>query len=367
LNLKVCHLTSAHSSKDIRIFIKECRSLVDAGYEVHLIAPGAPNEKIDNVILHGINKNTSGRLKRFTATVRDVYKEALALDCDVYHFHDPELLPIGVLLKRKGKKVIYDVHEDVPRQILSKYWIPRPLRKIISSTFEKGENYAAKKFDALVTATPFINKRFSTQGIDAINVNNYPLMHELWKDNIKDSSAENNICFVGGITNIRGIREIISSMELVNGTLLLAGKFSSNEDKEWAEKQKGWKNVKDLGFVDRTEVAHILSISKAGLVLFHPEPNHVNALPNKMFEYMSSGLPVIASNFESWQKIIVDNNCGICVDPLKPDKIAEAIQWIFDNPSEAKIMGENGRKAIETMYNWETEKGKLIDLYEKIG
>jgi len=86
-----------------------------------------------------------------------------------------------------------------------------------------------------------------------------------------------------------------------------------------------------------------------------------------VFEYLSSGLTVIASNFESWQKIIVDNNCGLCVDPLKPDKIAEAIQWIFDNPSEAKKMGENGRKAIESMYNWETEKGKLIDLYEKIG
>jgi glycosyltransferase involved in cell wall biosynthesis len=101
-------------------------------------------------------------------------------------------------------------------------------------------------------------------------------------------------------------------------------------------------------------------------VLFHPVPNHVFAQPNKMFEYMSAGIPVIASDFPLWKAIIEGNKCGICVDPLNPDEIADAIEWIAQHPNEAEEMGNNGRRAVETIYNWDIERNKLLAFYQKI-
>ena len=97
-----------------------------------------------------------------TKTVNQVLEHALKLNADIYHIHDPELLKIVKPLKRKGKKVVYDVHEDLPRQILSKHWIPGILRKLISITTEVYENRISKKCDYIITATPFIKNRFLT-------------------------------------------------------------------------------------------------------------------------------------------------------------------------------------------------------------
>lgn len=81
---------------------------------------------------------------------------------------------------------------------------------------------------------------------------------------------------------------------------------------------------------------------------------------------MSAGLPVIASNFPLWKEIVEKNCCGICVNPLNSKEIADAINWVLQNPSQAAEMGRKGRKAIEEKYNWEEESRKLISFYEQI-
>ena len=172
--MKVCHLTSVHSYTDTRIFIKECKSLAKNGFEVHFVVPGAPTSIIDGVHIHGVTKETGNRLRRMTETVDRVYRKGLEIDADFYHFHDPELIPVGLKLKKRGKKVIYDVHEDVPRQVLTKKWLPKFTRILVSKVVEKYENRAAKKFDFIITATPFIRDRFLKIDCKALDVNNYP-------------------------------------------------------------------------------------------------------------------------------------------------------------------------------------------------
>ena len=361
---KVCHLTSVHPKNDTRIFYKECKTLVDAVYDVSLVVQNDKDEVIDGVRILGIAK-PKNRRERMTRTTHQVYWRALECDADIYHFHDPELIPVGLRLKRRGKKIIYDVHEDLPRDIFSKEWLAAPMRKLVSWTAEGIENYAAKRFDYIVTATPYIRDRFLKIKRKSIDINNFPILSELLHiPNTEWSSKEKPICYVGGIGKIRGIHEMVQAIGLTQYSMLLAGNFVSSAEKDIAVNLKGWSQVVELGHINRTEVKEVLSRSMAGLVLFHPEPNHINAQPNKMFEYMSAGIPVIASNFPLWKEIIEGNTCGICVDPLNVNEIANAINWIMDNPEQAKQMGENGRRAVEETYNWEQEGNKLLRIYE---
>lgn len=364
--MKVCHMTAVHPYNDIRITIKECQSLVEAGHDVHLIAPDIDIKEYLGINIHGLQNSYRGRVNRVRHFTKDIYNKALEIDADIYHFHDPELLPIGIKLKKLGKKIVYDVHEDVPRQILNKYWIPKIFRKIISISFELYENSTVKKLDAIVTATPHIMKRFQKYNKNVVNVSNFPIMNELYTAN-KPLKKENKVIYIGGITRERGSVTMLNAIEKTSGTLELAGKFVNGEEETILKKQPAWKTkVNYHGFLNRENVKNILAVSKVGLVVLEPKENFIDSLPIKMFEYMAAGIPVIASDFPLWKNIIKTDDCGICVNPLDVKEITEAIQWILDNPTEAETLGRNGRVAIETKYNWQKESEKLIQLYEEL-
>ena len=365
-NIKICHLTSVHSRHDTRIFLKECKSLAQNGFDVNLIvADGKGNDTVSDIKIYDVGK-PENRIERMTKTTKKLFKKAIENDADVYHFHDPELIPIGLKLKKLGKKVIYDVHEDVPRQLLNKPYLNKINSFLISHIFEIYENYAAKKFDYIITATPYIRDRFKNLNKNTVDVNNFPLLSE-FSTISNNLQKENAVCYVGGITEIRGIKEMVKAMEFIPEVkLYLAGNFDEKNIEEEVKTYKGWLNVKYLGFLNRDEVLDVMSQSKAGIVVFYPLPNHIEAQPNKMFEYMSAGLPVIASNFPLWKEIVEGNQCGICVNPLEPKEIAKAIEYIVNHPEEAKKMGENGRRVVLEKYNWGKEKEKLIKIYEEL-
>lgn len=363
--IKICILTSVHSPFDIRIFHKEGKSLVKAGFDVTLIAPHDKNETVDGIRIVPLMKSKN-RIHRMTKTALQVYWHARKIDADIYHFHDPELIPIGLLLKSRGKRIIYDVHEDVPRQSLSKPYIPAIFRKPVSRMTEALEIFSAHRFDGIVTATPFINRRFLKLRACAVNVNNYPLLSELCPTDDQWRGKEKVVCYVGGIARIRGALEMVEAIAKTKYRLLLAGNIEPDINIK-IKQMLGWRQVEELGFVGRDGVKATAARSMAGLVLFHPEPNHVNAQPNKIFEYMSAGLPVIASNFPLWREIIEDNDCGLCVDPLDPKAIAGAIEYLLMNRDIACSMGQNGRKAVLSKYNWQIEEKKLYQFYAALG
>lgn len=364
--MKVTHLSSAHPRDDVRIFYKECNSLNKKHSVSFVVADGKGEGKINGINIYdvGMAKN---RFDRFINCAKRVYQKALEVDADIYHFHDPELIPIGLKLMKKGKIVIYDVHEDVPRQITSKTYINKYLRSSVAKIFEKYEDSSASKFNGVITATPFIRNRFAKVNKSILDINNYPILGEL--DSHTDwENKEASVCYVGGIYEIRGIKEIVKAFDytLPEMKMHLAGKFYGRATEKQVKNYNSWKNVIEYGFVDRKEVKNILSKSIAGLVTLHPVINYLDSLPVKMFEYMIAGIPVIASNFPLWKEIIEGNNCGICVDPLDPKAIGEAINYLQNNRDIAQTMGENGRKAVLSNYNWEIEEQKLFKFYESI-
>ena len=365
---KITHITSAHHRFDIRIFIKMCSSLSNNGYQVTLIvADGLGDECNNGVQIVDVGTNSTGRLSRITKTIRRVSKKTLGLDADIYHLHDPELMPLGVKLKKMGKTVVFDAHEDFPKQLLSKPYLHKPTRYLLSKISEVYEKRCCARFDAIVGATPAISEKFLKINKNTININNYPILGELDLTN-NVNTKDKQVCYVGGISKIRGIEQMVDAMEMVQSgaKLQLVGSFRNKSLRNRVSGLAGWSNVIEQGVLDRNDVAKLLSSSMAGLVLFLPEPNHVESQPNKMFEYMSASIPVIASNFSLWRSVIEKNSCGICVDPMAPHEIAEAIDFLTWNPEDAKQMGKNGQVAIKRIYNWCIEEKKLLGLYENL-
>ena len=361
--MKVCLATTVHSLFDTRIFHKEAQTLAQEGYDVTLIAQHDENTIVNGVKVIGLPKPRN-RLGRIFGLTWRAFRIALRQRATIYHLHDPELLPVGILLKLFTRaKVIYDVHEDVPKQILTKYWIPAPLRRPLAMVFGILEKLFSQRMDAVIAATEGIAEQFQQSNITVIhNYPNYKLMPEsLPKKN-------NLLVYIGGLSKLRGVFEMIQALEYLdpslNVCLKIIGKFESDELRKEVQNLPGYQRVCFLQWLPFDKAWKEAQEAIVGLVLFHPAPNHEKCLPNKLFEYMAAGLPVVASNFPLWKEIIEGNHCGLTVNPLDPKAIAQAVEYLITHPEEARRMGENGRRAVEKKYNWEQESKKLLSLYE---
>lgn len=364
---RVVHVTTVHPRDDIRIFRKECVSLARAGYEVvQVVGDGLGPAMVDGVRIVDIGARPAGRLARMrrqpSIALAAVRRERPAL----VHLHDPELLPLGVALAREDVAVVYDAHEDVPRQILTKQWIPAVLRPWVSRAFEVYENHQARRLTAVSAATPHIAERFAKVARLAVNVGNYPFESELAPP-AQALPRERMVCYVGGLMRTRGLLQMVRAVAQVPGLrLVLCGRFEDAALEAAAHAEPGWQRVQWLGQVGRETVREVMARASAGLVTLLPMPSYLDALPIKMFEYMSAGLPVVASDFPLWRGIVQRHRCGVVVDPADPAAIAAAIGSILDDAARAQAMGEAGRAAVLTTYRWSVAERELLALYDRL-
>lgn len=360
-------MTAVHEPLDNRIFHKECRALAEAGYDVTLIVPHPHDEEIRGVRLRAISPPRN-RLDRFTRTHLRIYREARRQDAAIFHFHDPELIPLGLLLRAQGKQVIYDSHEDLKKHIMAKYWISPRIQRIVGWCARLVERLGVLSFAAIVAATPSIERNFPPR--KTIKVQNFPRLDEIKAGTKRHRDRDPSIVYIGGLRAVRGIREMLLAMELLppdyEARLELGGTFMPPELEAEARAMPGWKHVRFHGWVDRDQVTEILREARVGLAVLHPIPNLVEAQPTKIYEYMAAAIPVVASDFPLYREIVEGAGCGILVDPLDPHAIVKATTWLFDHPEEAEEMGLSGQKAAHEKYNWKVESDRLIDLYGKL-
>ncbi len=365
---KVVHVTTAHRAQDVRIFWKQCRTLAKAGYNVVFVVPHDGNELIDGVRICGISRS-SGRWGRFTKTMYNAYRAAVAEDASLYHLHDPDLVGAALLLRLKGKLVIFDFHENWEQDVESKDWIPERLRSLAGLSAHFIKFLITSSSHKLVAATGGIAKALPP--LKTVTIHNYPIVREVEPFQRK-SYAERLpwVAYTGGVTAIRAAREVVTAMNLLPGDLaaelLLVGFVSPTSLLSELSELPGWQRVRFVNWLPRQSLIELLSQARVGLALYLPLPNHIEAEPNKIFEYMLYGLPIIASDFPLWRHLISDEGCGLVVDPTEPESIAGAIEWMLRHPQEAEVMGNRGREVALSKYNWENEEPKLLALYQEL-
>jgi glycosyltransferase involved in cell wall biosynthesis len=369
LGSKIAHLTSVHVPYDNRILHKQCKSLLKHGYEVVLLAPDeSRRDAVDNVPLRAV-RPPRNRLARLTGTVPELFRAALKENASLYHFHDPELIGVGLALKAMGKKVVYDVHEDVPQQVLSKDYIAYPLRRAVSAGAAMAEAVAARALDGIVVANPEVMSRFPAN--KAVLVQNYPILDELVRHEATPyRERQLRAVYVGSITGQRGMAEMIRAMAALRdwpeARLILGGTFSPASLIDAARGLEGWDRVDYRGFLSRPQVVGALGQARVGLAVLHPVPNYTKIQPTKLFEYMAAAIPIITSDLPAWRSIIEAADCGMAVDPRDPAKIAAAIDWVFSHPEQAEQMGRRGREFALRNFSWDAEAAKLFNLYDRL-
>jgi glycosyltransferase involved in cell wall biosynthesis len=368
--VRVAHLSSVHPPDDNRIFWKECSALAQAGHDVCLIAamerPGtgrAPN----GVKIVGI-KRRSGRLARMTVSTLAVAVAAVRQNAAVYHFHDPELLALGLALRLIGKRVIYDIHEDLPRDILFKDWIRPRWRKSVARAAAGAEWIGARLLSGVVAATPVIAERFPRNRVALVQ--NFVRTSEFDTDDGPPLAMRQAIAYVGAITRERCAFEMVEAIARVgkypDAQLILAGEMDPPSLGAALAEVPGWRRVDYKGRQDRAGVQRILSDTRIGLALFYPMRSYVESQPTKLFEYMAAGIPVIASDFPRFREIVEGNGCGLCVPSRDVAAIAAAIERIFDDPAEAVRMGQRGRELVRRHFCWKQEAETLLGFYDRI-
>lgn len=382
--MKAVHIGYDHRSDDIRIVRKECTSLAKNGIETVFITTqkdgcedlSGENLKIIEIPGDGINYGKirhfaryllSGR-KKYKAVLRKLVDTAAKEKPDVIHVHELKLLSTGLQIKgRTGAKIIYDIHEDYPRQreneAIGRSAAYAFCNKILSLIVEINENRKAGKCDYLVCATDHISERFKRINPNTITITNYPVFESDCLPDYNEKSKD--FCYIGTFNRARGIPQIVQAFQNVDAGLYLGGKIPEDLKGE-LQQIKGWDKVNVLGYISREKADSIMRNCLAGLLNFLPTGNNYYSVPNKLFEYLSNGIPVIASDFPTFREIIEKNKCGICVDPQNPESIRKAVQYILDHPEEGKLMGLRGFRAVKDKYNWAVEETKLIDIYERI-
>lgn len=366
--MKICHLTSVHPRYDGRIFRKQCQSLLAAGYDVSLVvADGKGDELKDGVKIYDVGK-FEGRFNRIQNATSAVGRKAAELNCEIYHFHDPELIFAGLSLKKKGKKVVFDMHENVPADIEEKAYIPFFLRKFFSFLYLLLETYVVKRIDAVVSTRESINKRISKYNRKIELITNFPIVDQN-VEIVKDK--ENALGFAGVIIPNWRHAEIINSLgRIENVSYSLAGDGNIQYIAD-LKKLPGWSKVDYLGKIPFESVRKLYEKTSIGVAIYiyckNMDGNTGNLANTKLFEYMNWGIPVICTDYTLWKQIIEDEvNCGICVNPYDESAIEAAIRFLIDNPETAYQMGVNGRKAVLEKYNWETQAQKLVKLYASL-
>jgi glycosyltransferase involved in cell wall biosynthesis len=360
MSVDIAMLTSAHTAVDDRIFYREAKTLVEAGHSVCVVGRHPRFEKLEGVAIRPL-PSTESRFRRLLLGSA-IFRIAQQLHARLYIIHDPELIPVGIVLRALGKKVVYDAHENLPAQVLQKDWLPRPVRWALVPVVIAIEWLASHVLSGIIAAVPAIQKRFPANR--TVLVRNFPTRAALATlgEGLPLTARGNVVIYAGGLSRVRGIQELVDAFRELHGAeLWLVGNF---DDDNFSRELLSClpHNVVWLGWRPHLEVLKLYRMAKLGVVLLHPTRNHRCALPVKLFEYMGAGLPVVASDFPEYKALV--EGCGVQVNPTNVEEIRNTIATLLADNEWLQQLSSAARRLVLTSFCWEQEAARLVQFCE---
>ncbi|RPI71673.1 MAG: glycosyltransferase, partial [Geobacteraceae bacterium] len=319
--VKVCHVISGYHRTDARIFFRQCLSLRNHGFDVCILTnDGLPNEIIDGVTIISCTDAPASRRKELLMASHLFYDHAISIDADAYQLHSPELLPLGVKLKRRGKSIVYDAHEDMPNHILEKEWLPPWSRQLVSRAFAFYMNRVLKRFDQVISPHSHVVHSLQERLGKGVLIANFPLVKSRQESSEEEYRARRNLfCYSGTVYSYSNQATIAAALsELPDAHYQIAGYIDDEQRKMLRDSAAGTR-ISCLDRLSQVELAKFYGRSIAGIVVYDYKLNLGYRLgsygTNKIFEYMEAGLPIICTDYDLWKDIVDRYKCGICVKP----------------------------------------------------
>ena len=369
---KVCHVISGYFRTDARVFQRQCKSLVIAGFDVCLLTnDGEPSETIDGIKIYVSERFWASRFKVFLFAKKQFISKALEIDADIYQLHSPELLSLGLSLIKFGKQVVYDAHEDLPRHVLEKEWLPTIFRKPLSWLVEIYMNKALAKYDALISPHSHVVEYLKKINKNVLLVANFPIVNQIEAFSKGDYlKREKIMCYTGTVYSYSNQEAVLDAMNEISDIRYEIAGFVDPDHLKALETHRIFDRVAFLGRIPWVEMQSFYKKTIIGLVIYDYELNLGYKLgsygTNKIFEYMEACLPFICTDYDLWKEIVEKYDCGICVEPGNTKQIQSAIGFLLNNPERAYEMGQNGRKAVLEEFNWTTQEKVYVDLFKSI-
>ena len=373
--MNVCHITTVHPTKDARIFYRMCRGLAANKIAVVLVAPGnfTPEPYLRDSTWNG-KLAQAGRIRRAGIALR----AALAERADVYHFHDPELIPMALALKtvKPASAVVYDVHEDYPSMMRDKYWLPRWIRPAAASGAHLANRLAARCLDGIVVADRGVAGDFTKAASAKIFLyHNFPSLALFALPQVAPPRVEVDLVYLGGLSERAGFFVLLEALEILaqrgtRPTVRLAGYTDGEKGLAMIDAALSGHGLRGqvefYGRLAHDQVPAWLCTGRIGLVLLQALPKFMKNIPSKMFEYWACGLPVLASDLPPARQFLVDGKNGYLFSPKSAPQLAERIDYLLNHPETCRELGQTGQHMVREQWNNESQIGQLIHFYERL-
>ncbi len=361
---------------------REASSLHDAGYRVTILAladDALPGEEVrDGVSVRRVARPRWPPLVRFVVHRRRVARALRRLNPDIIHAHDTETLDVaGTVGSALGVPVVYDGHElwleRVRRERSALYWA---LTRWYYGRVERRFLPTAAAW--ITVSAPIARHLERTYGLDEVAVvPNYPdLAAPATPRDLRSLPGAEGIAadaplvlYIGNATAGRGLEQLVAAMARVpDAELALLGAAEHPE--------LVWREARRRGVTDRVHVLprvppdEVVAYAATATVGVSPVPptslSYRYSLPNKLFQYMQAGLPVVASDFPQVREVIGESGAGVTVDARDVGALAEAIRTYTEDPERGAADGDRGREAVRQRFNWSTAEAVLLDIYRRV-
>jgi glycosyltransferase involved in cell wall biosynthesis len=372
--IDVCFLSSAHPVDDKRVFQKEARSLAEAGWSVVHLAPGTTNSSWEE---HGVLLRTypagagkTGRLRR----LGKLYRLARGTGARAYHCNEVDSWAVGLLLKRRATRIVFDAHEHYPPSVVR--WLPAPMHTVGAGAVRILLQLMGLLTDRIVLAKASISDDYSKSAARQVIVRNATRATGT-PDPIPDvETVPLRLVHTGLFSRARGSIVLADALGKVTAAgheveVVVIGRFNDDSEPEF-DAMTAALGVKDrvikLGWLSYDDAFDALQTAHVGLVLFTKhEENNARAMPHKMFDYMLAGLAVVAQSCApEVSEILDDAGCAVLVDADSPEDVASAIAKLAQDRALTADLGARGRRAAIERYSWEREAEELKSMYQEL-